>query len=160
MKNRYPLEALVSLREQRVDERAREVADQRQRTDAAQARAEQARRQREAEQARVGEAVTAERDRVEDGGARVADLAAAARFAAQGAAHIEALGQREQELSQELRAEQVEEERRRRALAGADADAKAVAEHRQRWRQERAAQIEAREEDDAADVFGGRRGKR
>ena len=151
MKNRYPLEALVSLREQRVDERAREVADQRQRTDAAQARAEQA---------RVGEAVTAERDRVEDGGARVADLAAAARFAAQGAAHIEALGQREQELSQELREEQVEEERRRRALAGADADAKAVAEHRQRWRQERAAQIEAREEDDAADVFGGRRGKR
>jgi hypothetical protein len=157
MKRRYPLESLRWMRRRAVDERALEVAEQARRTQQAKERAAAADRAVKGEQARTREVERAERERIEQGGARVGDLQQAASFSVGAAERVSKAEERERRerdrAAEQARAEAVA----RGELASADAEAKAVDKHREGWQRELDARVEAEQEEAAGEVWEARR---
>lgn len=157
MKRRYPLDTLQDVRRQAVDERAREVSEQVERTERADAQAKRSVAVRRAEAERSRRVAASEHARVEEGAARAADLAALGAWRVGAALREHTLEEAESAARGQLALERTAEARARAALSDADADAKAVEKHRARWDAERAAREERAEEDAAAEVWSGRK---
>jgi len=133
VKPRYPLESLRSLRHQRVEESATAVAEQADRKRRAQQRHGLASAASSDEQARNQRVATAERDRLERGMSRVADLQRQAQWSRAAEEREQRCDDQAEQAAREVRAAERLEAELRSTLVGADADAKVVDEHRERW---------------------------
>ncbi len=157
MKRRYPLESLRRMRHRAVDERAREVAGEAQRSEQARARAAAAERARQSEQARTRHVASSERELLEQGGARIADLQQAASFQAGAAERLAKAREREQNARERANEQSRKEAAARSRLASADAEAKVVDKHREGWQRELDARVEAEQDEAAGEVHEARR---
>jgi hypothetical protein len=157
---KYPLDPLKRVRAEKVDQGARALAGAL--GEAEKARIERERRELaklELEQS-IRETARAERERLEEGGLRAADLARSAAFGIASdlrrAAH-----ERSVEEARHGHARAVSEaEAKRGELASARADAEVVEKHHGTWQKARHAEASAREEQEAEEVHLARRKER
>jgi hypothetical protein len=158
VKGRYPLDALRQIRKNAVDERVRDVAEHAAGTERARAEAARARQRREVGEASLEAGQAAERERLEAGGARAADLQAEGSWEAAERARVEAARAKELEAAQATAARAAEELAARGRLALAEAEAKAIDRHRDGWQSERARVQELDEEEQAAEGWSAKNG--
>lgn len=152
MTRKYPLDPLKRVRAEKVDQGARALAHAL--GEAEKARLERERRELaklELEQS-LSESARAEREKLEKGGQRVADLAREAAFGIASdmrrAAH-----QRSVEEARLGHARAVSEaEAKRMGLASARADAEVVEKHHSKWHKAGLLEVAAREDEDAEEV--------
>ena len=156
MKRRYPLESLRSVRRSQVDEQAGEVARQAEQTRQAKERQAQARRAREAAQEQSRRVLGVERQRLESGQARAADLHQADAFARGAQQRESRLRADERAAERRAQAERDSESAARQALCEADVDAKVVDEHHARWKTQLEAERERSDEEAAEEAFAAR----
>jgi hypothetical protein len=155
-RRRYPLEALETLRRQTVDERALDLAEQRQRAERAAWEANAARLQRTRAEGELETSADAERQRVSEGVARAADLAQADAFYAQERARIAELSLAEAAAAAERDEQRRAEAHSQQALAEAEADAQSIEKHRAGWQAARDRKAELSEEEEVQDAWLGR----
>ena len=160
MRPRYPLEPLERVRQQEVEARERNLAEQVQKV----RQAATARAGKEAhladERRRTEGTLAAERERMASGGARAADLQCRAEFEVGARLRADLTrSELEQARRHERGAEQAEREARA-GLADAQANKHALGRHRQRFELARErASVEAAE-DEAIDLYNHREGER
>ncbi len=160
MKRRYPLEALKTVRDRAVSERISELSEQVTETAerrAALARAEERRRTHEE---RVRDTNLAERDRVEAGLARAADLQARAAWERGQNERLDALASAERDAARASTEAERALADARAEVARARAEAKAVERHRDRFVLEHERREELALEDAIQDVVAARLGRR
>lgn len=159
MPRRYPLDALLQLRQQESEAQAAQVAQKTRQREAAGDRVERAAEARQRELNQQRQLQQQELERLQQGGGRVSDLAAAATWAVGAEQRLETRGAEEQQAREEL-AERVSDEARSRAELGkVEAKREAVDRHRERWRREQDARAEQQVEEDVADLWQARRGR-
>ena len=157
MRRKYPLEPLLRVRGERVEQRAVEhgVAARQGEQKEAQARAARVRREQ-------AEAVTrgvqqSERERLTTGGARASDLQQAERHRAGATERVRALAKHEADAAARAQAAKDATERARVALGEARAAERAVERHAGRFKAGVARATERAEEDAAAEFSAARR---
>lgn len=157
---RYPLEPLLEQREERVDERARHLAEranQKSRAEMTRANAERERHAHEHETRRIAKM---EARRVDEGTASPEDLRRFHAWRLAQAIQAEALEARERAAREQEREAREQEAKARRELADARAQAKVIEKHRDRFAErERKAEL-ARLEDEVEDTVNARWGRR
>lgn len=157
MTRRYPLETLRDVRGRAVDERSKAVGEAKRRTEQADHQARAATSRRQAEEAEAAAVSGAERERLEEGTATVADMVRAAEFAVGAQERIAGKRQVEEGAHRALDEEKSKEEDARVALRQADADAKVVDKHRDQWAKENRARAEQAQDEAAEEVWNSRR---
>lgn len=158
MSRRYPLQVLKTLRKEALDARTRDLADrigEREARERDQARARAA--QRVEAEARAGVHGT-ERELLEGGELRAADLTRAATFELGASERAARLADIEARAARSTGDARDAEDEARGAVVLADAETRAVERHQQAWHAERARERERAAQDDAEDAWNARRG--
>lgn len=151
-RRRYPLDPLRSLRDAKVRAETQELGrriQSRQQAEQAHARAEA---DRQVRQDAVTQEQRAERDQLESGALRAADLDAQARWSHGQEIGLAALRERERQAAEQLAGERQREAKGQHALAQAEHAAQLVQKHHGRWHEAERARAEAAAEDEALDV--------
>ena len=152
MKKRYPREPLVSVRRDRVDRRAHELADAERQATAERTALHTARARRASAETRAHDDGAAERSRLELGLARAHDLTRGEVHRVSSRLRVEALGVLERRAEKQTESAERAVHDARTALAGARADARALERDKARF-QKTAERAEAAAEDDAGADF-------
>lgn len=151
-RRRYPLDPLRSLRDANVRARTLELGrsiQSREQAEQGHAAAEIARQAREEA---VRQEQRTERERLEGGALRAADLEAQALWARGEGQGLAALRERESRAAEQLLNEQRNEGRAQEALAQAEQAARLVEKHQGAWQKAERTRVEAAEEDEVLDI--------
>lgn len=154
---RYPLEALRKLRDERAEAQAHRLAAQVARAQAAEAKLRELERARREQAARVAETLRQEHARVAEGGVGGLDLLRLTEFETAARAQAAALERAEGESRQVLTRERAEEQRLRQELSAREAEAKLVRNHEASFHEENAEQQHRAEEEAALEQWNARR---
>jgi fused signal recognition particle receptor len=154
---RYPLEALRKLRDERAEAQAHQLAAQVARTRGAEAKLRELELARREHAARVAETRRQERARVTEGGASGLDLLRLAEFETAAQAQSLALERAEGEARQVLSRERAEEQKLRQELSAREAEAKLVRNHEASFHEQNAEQQHKAEEEAALEQWNARR---
>jgi hypothetical protein len=160
MKKRYPLEPLVTLRRDRVERRARELALAEQRAVAEKAARDEARQRRVAAETSVRTDAAGERARLEAGVERAHELTRAELHRVRGRMRIEALVLTERRTETQREAAEKALAEARLALGDARAGTRVIERHREGFRRSGERATQSAEEEAASDfhaVFSRRR---
>lgn len=160
MKTRYPREPLVTVRRDRVDRRAHELADAERRAASERAALGAARSVRGAAEARARADAESERARLETGLARAQELTRGELHRVGGRLRVEALRTAERRAEKQTETAEGAVREARTTLAGARADARALERDKERFQKEAERAALAAEDDESADfhaVFSRRR---
>jgi hypothetical protein len=156
-RQQYPLEALRTLRDERAEAQARDLAAQLARSSAAQLRLAEKERARREQGERTAASVRSERERLAAGLGSGADLQRCVEFEAGAAAQAALLLRAEAEARQALAHEREQEQKLREELAKRDAEAQLVRNHQARFHEQAADAALRAEEEVALEQWNARR---
>ena len=154
---RYPLEVLRQLRDDRAEEHARDLAQQISRSGAAEARLRDRESARRQHAERTAEAMRLEREQLARGGASGHDLQRLVDFELAARAQAALLESAEGEARAVLSRERAEEQKRREQLAAREAEAKLVRNHEFSFHEQQLDLQQKAEEEAALEQWSARR---
>jgi hypothetical protein len=160
VKRRYPLAGLHTLREDRVRQRASELATRKSEALAAERKLAQARALEQHEAGARQDVLDGESARLEAGQLRASDLAQARAFDVAAAARAERLASHTARAGERVRETEAEQRAALDALARAHADEQVTLGHRSRWERHEARREELAEEEAAHDRVSSQHGKK
>ena len=160
MKRRYPLDALVRVRQHETLERAREKAASTEARRQAERRVLEASERKTSEKARLRTTLDSETARLGEGRARASDLLQGDRYRKAAARRVRAREEEAQKAVDAGLAAARKERAATSALAAARGAEKALSGHRSRFRAAESRSADRREEDTLADVWRSVRGPR
>ena len=159
MPRRYPLESLCMLRQRQLWERRSDLGCRAQRVRGAEREADAVRQAQGEIERSARHVARTERDRLDSGAVRCADLQRSAEFQRGVAARVAELGGQLRSAEDQLRHEQAGEAQARATLGRAFGRARTVEAHRERWQQTLRRVQEREEQATAEDGWLARRSK-